>query len=197
MDQKTIAVYDENADSFVADWMSQTPAMIRALILKYFSAPAYVVDIGSGSGRDVSWLIEQGFIAEGLDASVGLLTSAKSRYPKASFRYDSLPHLENSPSSSYDYALCSAVLMHLPKHELTTAVKNILRLIKPGGIVIASVRPSRQEREREGDGRLYTELSLSELSVFFSAHSCNVLEQMTTVAGESDRTWLTIVAQKL
>lgn len=196
MDPKTIAVYDANSDQFIADWMTQTPAMIRALVLKHFSPPAAVIDVGSGSGRDVAWLMEQGFQAEGVDASEGLIAAATSKFPHGVFRLDRLPELANTASSSFDYALCSAVLMHLPKQEVSSAVRNIVRVVKPNGKLICSVRPSRQQGEREADGRLFTELALDELAELFAQHGCQVIASEQSAAEGSDRIWRTLVLQK-
>jgi ubiquinone/menaquinone biosynthesis C-methylase UbiE len=196
LDPKTIAVYDAETSSFIADWMSSTPAMVRQLVHKYFVAPARIIDIGSGSGRDVDWLMKQGFEVEGVDASQGLIAAAQSRYPQATFRYDVLPELPNTKTSTFDYALCSAVLMHLPRQDVQAAVKNILRVIKSGGKLICSVRPSRQASEREGDGRLFTELTLGELAQFFIDHGCVLLDSMESAAEGSDRLWRTIIVEK-
>ena len=197
MDPKTIAVYDADANSFIADWMLSTPAMMRQLVHKHFIVPAKVIDIGSGSGRDVDWLMKQGFPVEGVDASQGLIAAAKNRYPQATFRYDVLPDLPNTKSSSYDYALCSAVLMHLSRHDAQAAVTNILRVIKAGGRLICSVRPSRQENEREGDGRLFTEFTLDQLAQFFTDRGCVLLDSVESAAEGSDRIWRTIVVEKV
>lgn len=81
MDHRTIQQYDNSAAKYVTEWMRQTPVVIRQLVLKWFSPGSGVLDIGSGSGRDVRWLMDQGFKAEGVDASSGLLTQARLDNP--------------------------------------------------------------------------------------------------------------------
>jgi ubiquinone/menaquinone biosynthesis C-methylase UbiE len=196
MDPKTIAKYDSHADSFIADWMKRTPTMLRMLIQKYFTTSSKVIDIGSGSGRDVAWMIDHGFNAEGIDASQGLLAAAKAKYPDAKFRFDSLPDLRETSSTAYDHALCSAVLMHLPLGEVPAAVENIVRVVKPGGRIICSVRPSRSDSEREADERLFSEISLEDLANIFMTNGCHVLSAEITKAEGSDRVWRTLVLEK-
>ena len=196
MDLKTIQSYDENTKDYLADWMSVTPAMLRKLIETWFSPGSSVLDVGSGSGRDVSWMRERGFDAAGVDASVGLLEAAREKNPGVSFRVDALPLLETIESESVDHILCSAVLMHLPAGEISLAVANLTRVVKPGGRVICSVRPSREANAREMDGRLYTEISLDYLAGLFEASGCVVLHKETSGSEKPDRTWRTVVARK-
>jgi 2-polyprenyl-3-methyl-5-hydroxy-6-metoxy-1,4-benzoquinol methylase len=197
VDSKTVAKYDSDAESFIADWMSQPPVMLRRLIINHFTPKSKILDIGSGSGRDVAWMTEAQFNAEGVDASKGLLAAARLKYPHAVFRYDTLPALANTLSAAYDHALCSAVLMHLPRGEIPAAVANIVRVVGCGGKIICSVRPSRELTEREADDRLFTDINLDDLAAMFRANSCNVLDAQSTFAAGTDRIWHTLVLEKI
>ncbi len=196
MDKQTVQRYDDFAANYVAEWMPQTPVIIRNLVSKWFLPGSAVLDIGSGSGRDVGWLINQGFRAEGVDASLGLLNEARLANPNAVFRQDSLPRLESISDSSVDNILCSAVLMHLPAGDIPAAIGNMLRVLRAGGRVICSVRPSRQNEPRESDGRLYTDISPEELAGFFVAQGAVMLEIMTSDRKHIDTTWHTVVIEK-
>lgn len=196
MDLETIKKYDEETEEYLKDWMPVTPAALKQLVTSWFRPGSSVLDIGSGSGRDVHWLVGQGYKAEGVDASRGLLAVASARYPSLKLRFDSLPDLVNTHDSSFDNVLCSAVLMHLSAEQTVCAVKNILRIVKPGGRVICSVRPSREGSERESDGRLYTEMGLQKLADSFAACGGKILLQQTSSSEKIDRTWHTVVVEK-
>ena len=195
-DQQTILAYDKRADEFVSEWLPKTPADLQDLIGRYFTKGSRVLDVGSGSGRDVHWLVDRGFQAEGVDASEGLLAEARSRYPSQRFRYDALPMLSATGDGLFDHVLCSAVLMHLPEAEISSAAVNLRRVMKPGGVLICSVRPSRSSAEREVDGRLYTHLDVQKLAKYFAAPGWDILEKLTSEAQDAGRVWHTIVARK-
>jgi 2-polyprenyl-3-methyl-5-hydroxy-6-metoxy-1,4-benzoquinol methylase len=197
MDEQTIEVYNRSHSRFVLEWMPRTPVKIRELVLKYFNPGSKVLDIGSGSGRDTNWLLQRGFNAEGVDASHGLLKEARSRYPAAVFRFDALPHLSMTETSAYDHALCSAVLMHVPASQVTFAMEHTLRVIRPGGYLICSVRSSRQTEDREEDGRLFTHLTLDDLARCVAGVHAQVLESIEETVEGTQRTWRTIVCRKL
>jgi hypothetical protein len=84
----------------------------------------------------------------------------------------------------------------LSAEQTVSAVKNILRIMKPGGRVICSVRPSREGSERESDGRLYTEMGLQKLADSFAARGGKILLQQTSSSEKIDRTWHTVVVEK-
>ena len=100
MDTQTLAAYDRMAAAYAADWHTQPAASdMHALLLGHFR-PGPTADIGCGSGRDTAWLAEQGFAVTGFDASEGLLTEARQRYPDLDFRHAALPDLTGRPRAA-------------------------------------------------------------------------------------------------
>ena len=86
MDARTLDAYDRDGDAIAAKWAGKpTPEETAELILRYFEPGAATLDVGSGSGRDVHWLREQGFDAEGIERSATLLAFARQRYPDCRF----------------------------------------------------------------------------------------------------------------
>lgn len=196
MDSKTIKQYDDHSEQYISEWCAKTPEKLHALIKTWFLPKTSVLDVGSGSGRDVEWLCENGFAAEGVDASTGLLEKARSLWPKRIFRHDSLPYLRSIESQSFDNVLAAAVLMHLPLGEIEPAVQHFLRVVKVKGRVICSVRGSREASSRESDGRLFTSLELSQLAVIFERFGGKILEIVEHDQQADGRKWSTIVVEK-
>jgi trans-aconitate methyltransferase len=82
MDRDTLAAYDRGAAAFAADWHAQpAPFDLHEIVTRFFVKGGRTADIGCGSDREVAWLNAKGFPADGFDASDGLLTEARSRYP--------------------------------------------------------------------------------------------------------------------
>src|SRR5262245_37305730 len=154
MDARTVEVYDERALDFAARHRAAEPTPLYRFILGFFHAGQPSADIGCGSGRDVAWLNEQGFPTIGYDASEKMLEEAGAAYPGLDFRQAALPDLAGIEDASIDNVLCSAVLMHLPREELITAVLALARILKSLGRLVLAVRESQFDTDREPDGRL-------------------------------------------
>jgi SAM-dependent methyltransferase len=157
MDRDTLAAYQAGAEGFARDWHEQPPpADLHALIRRFFRPGGRTADIGCGSGRDVAFLAANGFDAIGYDASDALLEQARLRYPKLAFAAASLPALADLADSSLDNVLCETVIMHLPRALIAPAVRRLLAVLKPNGILYLSWRVTDGTDQRDGVGRLYT-----------------------------------------
>jgi 2-polyprenyl-3-methyl-5-hydroxy-6-metoxy-1,4-benzoquinol methylase len=52
--------------------------------------------------------------------------------------------------------LCETVIMHLPRGQIAAAVRRLLSVLKPGGILYLSWRVTEGQDVRDAGGRLYT-----------------------------------------
>jgi SAM-dependent methyltransferase len=157
MDKDTLSAYQAGAAGFARDWHEQPPpADLQALIRRFFRPGGRTADIGCGSGREVAFLASNGFDAIGYDASDALLELARLRYPKLEFRAASLPALADLPDDAFDNVLCETVIMHLPRALIAAAVRRLLAVLKPNGILYLSWRVTDGADQRDPAGRLYT-----------------------------------------
>ncbi len=189
MDKKTIEVYNKDAATYAADWLSQpTPKELHEVTLKYFSPGAATADIGCGSGRDTEWLSKQGFEVIGFDASDGLLNKAKKKFPLLKFSKANLPYLAEIKDSSFKNILCETVLQHLPVETHLDSLKNLLRILKPDGHLVISVRhPTQSSGDRENDERLYVEFNLELLLKSLAVSDVELVETSTFVSSSSGK----------
>ena len=155
MDDATLRAYDSGAAAFAQDWHEQLPAADLHTIVRRFFRPGPTADIGCGSGRDVAWLSANGFPAVGYDLSAGLLAQARARYPKLAFHSAALPALDGIADASFANVLCETVIMHLPRDDLAPAVRRLLAILAPGGVLYVSWRVTRGVDLRDSHGRLY------------------------------------------
>jgi S-adenosylmethionine-dependent methyltransferase len=118
---------------------------MRALTEFLPSAPAKLIDIGGGPGHYAINLVERGYNVTLVDLSSGNLGFAKQKAAEAGVKLDSFVHanalnLSAFPEASFDSALLMGPLYHLHKlEERRTALEQTRRLLKPGGLVFASV----------------------------------------------------------
>jgi SAM-dependent methyltransferase len=156
MDRATVDAYDAAATVFAKDWHEQpAPADLHAIVKRFFR-PGRTADIGCGSGREVAFLAANRFDAVGYDASDALLEQARVRYPKLAFKAAALPELEGIADASFDNVLCETVIMHLLRDRIDAAVRRLLAILKPGGVLYLSWRVNDGDDRRDPHGRLYT-----------------------------------------
>jgi SAM-dependent methyltransferase len=194
IDQKTVAAYDTAAADFAADWQAQpAPDDLHALIRRYF-APGPTADIGCGSGREVAWLVANGFPAVGYDGSAGLLAQARTRYPQLSFAPAALPELTGIADASFVNVLCETVIMHLPRDAVAPSVVRLMAILRGGGTLYLSWRVTRGADQRDPQGRLYTAFDVGLVTAAL-AGAAILLDEETT-SNSSGKLIHRIVARK-
>lgn len=105
-----------------------------------------VLDIGSGSGRDAAYFASRGaqFVVA-VDSSYEMLRLAKQKHGenKILWLLDSLPDLKSLSTAqlgSFDFILCSAVLMLLSEEEQSASIRTIIKLLNEGGTAIITIK---------------------------------------------------------
>lgn len=162
MDRQTLAAYDQDAAAFAKDWLDQpSPVDLQEIVERFFVRGGNSADIGCGSGREVGWLNANGFSAAGFDASEGLLAEARRRYPGLKFAHAELPDLRGIAARAYDNVLCETVIMHLERARIAAAVRRLLDIVKPSGILYLSWRVTESADLRDAQGRLYAAFDAS------------------------------------
>jgi SAM-dependent methyltransferase len=156
MDRSTLAAYDKDAASFAKEWHEQpAPVDLQDIVRRFFIKNGATADIGCGSGREVAWLNANGYPAAGFDASEGLLTEARRRYPDLKFVDAELPDLAGVVAEMYDNVLCETVIMHLDRALIAPSVRRMFEIVRPSGIFYLSWRVTDDADIRDGHGRLY------------------------------------------
>lgn len=195
MDRATLAAYDKEAAAFAQDWHDQpAPVDLQEIVARFFIKGGATADIGCGSGREVAWLNANGFPAEGFDASEGLLTEARSRYPRARFTRAELPELSGIASGSFDNVLCETVIMHLDHALIAPSVRRMLEIMKSGGIFYLSWRVTEGADLRDPHGRLYA--SFDTALVRGELAGAELLLDEEVVSASSAKTIHRLVARK-
>lgn len=167
--------------------------------LKRFSARiphGIVLDLGCGAGYDLDAFRSRGHPAFGLDYAEPLagIARARSLCPVIVADMRAVPFR----SGVFDGVWASASLLHLPRHDLPIALGEIRRVLKPGGLLFASVKAGDGSRRGE-DGRIFTlhrrdswEVSLASQG-FGSIRTANNAGASKTKVRRSQE-WITSVA---
>jgi len=172
MDEGTISIYNKNASKYCAQW-EKADGFVSSLLPHLFSEAGNVLEIGFGSGRDLSFLKEKlSLDVYGVEASEALLRKARELHPELSGRlyHGSLPEgLPELPVNRFGGILMSAVLMHLPDEELFRSALRIRELLKLNGKLVLSVPVERPDIKdgRDTDGRLMLIRPVSRIRLLF------------------------------
>jgi 2-polyprenyl-3-methyl-5-hydroxy-6-metoxy-1,4-benzoquinol methylase len=98
---------------------------------------AKVLDIGCGNGNISLALGSIGYQVTGVDIDQGSIDKASSRNTFANVSFQVLDANSFSMNDGFDAVVCSEVLEHLHKpYELS---ESIYRILKPGGVFVATV----------------------------------------------------------
>ena len=104
-----------------------------------------VLDMGCGTGRHITYLLDNGFKASGCDSSETALDIAKDVIDKIEFKLcskGSLPYED----SSFDAILCHFVVQHGKTSIVKSSIEEMHRVLKKDGILFLSV-PSTKHPE--------------------------------------------------
>ncbi|PLX28432.1 hypothetical protein C0581_02270 [Candidatus Parcubacteria bacterium] len=149
--KKTIALYSKLGTEYLDDIEAFTPVDIQEFI-DLLPENGKVLEIGCAGGRDAKVFIKQGFEYVGIDLVAKFIKEAKKRVPKGVFKKMDVLQLD-FPKNYFDAVWANAVFLHLDKKDVPKALKNIYRMLKPGGKI--------HVRVKRGKGSVYTKDNLS------------------------------------
>jgi SAM-dependent methyltransferase len=138
--------YDSNARHLAATYESLEAARLNAWFRDVLpAAPACVLDIGAGSGRDTAWLASLGFDVVAVEPSAAMVREAQRIHPESAIHWvegDALPGLERTlrRGQAFDFILLSAVWMLVPPVDQRRAFRKVVSLMKPGARMAITLR---------------------------------------------------------
>lgn len=149
----TTAVYDDRPHEFARNW-DALPSREHDLVeqlLAHVPVDGVVLDVGSGSGRDLARIRATGRRGVGVDRSQGLARIASARCTVVIADARALPLADDV----VDGVLALASLLHLSRSDLPIALGEIARVLRPGGYFATALKAGSGEYTDEA-GRHFT-----------------------------------------
>ena len=136
--RRTLAHYERNAQGFFAGTIDHDVSQnIRALLdALAVPAPAAILDLGCGPGRDLKTLSDLGHRAVGLDGSAEFVTMARA-YSGCEVWQQNFLDLA-LPAAAFDGIYANASLFHVPRAFLDKVLGELFAALKPGGVLFSS-----------------------------------------------------------
>jgi SAM-dependent methyltransferase len=101
-----------------------------------------ILDVGWGDGLLLKRLISDGKVLYGIDMSACEVNKARTRLPAAEIACGDVRNLPY-PLETFDYAICTDVMEHIPGNEVSEAC---FRVLKQGGTALFTVPVGRGRR---------------------------------------------------
>ena len=146
-DTYTHAPHAYHAQTFPLD-----PSPFLEPLTLHVPAPAQVLDVGCGSGRDLLWLKQRRYNVLGLERSPGLAKLARKHAACEVLcaDFDSF----DFTTLSVDALILIGALVHVPKDRFPATLARIPQALKPGGHVLLTMKQG-VGRSMAGDGRVF------------------------------------------
>jgi SAM-dependent methyltransferase len=141
---------------------------------------AHLLEIGCGSGRDASELVNLGFDYTGVDISPAMLALARQRLPYADFRQANVCDMVLPDVYDGFWAACS--LVHTPRSRIDQALGGIRAHLIDGAPGFIAMKPGDSERyldTPEGGTRFFSFWRPDEFSSVLARNGFKVVEDHT------------------
>lgn len=149
---RTLAFYTSRAQEYANGTKGLQLPDIIGLLAEHCPAGSRVLDLGSGSGRDLADLATRGYRVLGLDYNTPLAKIAQSysRQEVVVGDFRSLPFR----TDSFGVVWAIASLLHVPREECPGVLAEVNRVIQSHGFLLTSMQAGRGQEIAE-DGRFY------------------------------------------
>ena len=191
MTNRTIDYYNDNADEYFNSVISADMTENYTRFLQYVPKGASIVDLGCGSGRDLKYFKDNGYEAEGLDASEKLCILARE--------YSGCPvlctdFLSWKAERRYDAFWANASLLHLTGKDIITFFAQKTKYLADNGIFYMSMKTDIPQGD-DPKGRYFTPFSEELLEQLLKASKLELINRWSNsdALGRSDTKWMSVI----
>ncbi len=134
------------------------PLYAVEVLVKYVSRDANILDAGVGTGWVGQLLDEQGYHnLEGMDMSEGMLSQARNKNIYTTLYQKTMGEPLSFGTNSFDAIISVGVFS--PGHAPASSFDELIRIVKPGGYIIFTLRPDFYQSSDFKEKMAYLEIS--------------------------------------
>lgn len=171
--------------------------------LSYLQQGNAILDVGCGGGVKSQYIIDRGFSVTGIDFSEKMIEIAQERVPAGNFSVQDITRPLKF-QKQFDGIFAQAVLLHIPKDEISKTLSNLCGALKPGGYFYIALK---RKDGGQPDEQVIAENDYGyEYERFFSFFTLDEIKKYVADAGMEivfvDETeglkvnWIQIIAKK-
>ena len=163
-------------------------ADVLAPLLEALRPGSRVLDLGCGTGVPIARTLARSNRVVGVDMSGGQLSLAQRQAPGAEFVRGDMSSVAFRPGW-FDAVVSFYAIFHLPLSEHAPLIARISTWLKPGGYLLATLSPNREEGYTEdffGAEMYWSNLGLPEYRALLVASGFEVLSDGVVGHGYSD-----------
>ena len=160
-------------------------------------APARVLDVGAGSGRDAAWLAKMGHAVLAVEPSATLRAEGARLHPDPRIVWvdDRLPDLAEVRrlGTTFEVILLSAVWQHVAPSDRPAAFQTLAGLLAPEGLLLISLRLGPPDLARD-----MHPVSVAELRDLATMSGLAILREapLPDKLGRSEISWVTVALRR-
>ena len=192
----TINYYDNNAHEFYKSTVNVEFTTMQKRFLSKLQRGSIILDFGCGSGRDIKFFMQQGYVVDAMDGSEELCKLA-SEYTGIEVKH--MLFQELSEIDKYDGIWACSSILHLSVEELDCVMRKMFVALKVNGIIYTSFKYGTFEGER--NGRYFTDMTEEKFAKFLSeTDGLKIEEQWITSdvrPGRGEEKWLNLILRKI
>jgi SAM-dependent methyltransferase len=190
--------YAEEADQLFQRYESISFAEVHRSVLHLIpTAPCWVLDIGSGTGRDAAALAAMGHRVVAVEPTAEMRIRAAALHPSQQIEWleDSLPDLAQVTQlgGQFQLVMLTAVWMHLDEPQRRRAMPRVASLVRMGGFISMTLRHGPVP-----PGRRMFEVSANETIALAEAEGlrCLLSQERTPALATPNVSWTRLVFAK-
>lgn len=191
--------YDQMAWGYLSTKAGDAAQVLSTLMLLTTDMPdgAKMLDLGCGAGVPSTQFLSRRFDVTGVDISAQQLELARTYAPDATLIKSDMMSL-NFPEATFELVVAFYSIIHVPREEQSTLVRNIHDWLKPGGRFLATwplVEWEGEEKDWEGwGGTMWWSHFGGVDNLRMLREAGFIIESVEEHVGEED--WLWVVARK-
>lgn len=195
------AGYAQHATALLKQYESLRFEDVHHRVLNYLpAAPAQVLDVGAGTGRDAAHFAEQGHSVLAVEPTTELREGAQQLHPSTAITWldDCLPNLDKVAAlkTTYDLIMLNAVWMHLNPAQQERGMRTLAQLTHSGSRVLFTLRHGPVPA-----GRVMFEVSGEHTGKLAAAHGfstllCTTHDSIQTANRAGGIQWTTLVLER-
>lgn len=193
---KTYLFYRSHTEKYVSETFDIKLTDTLQSFTDCLPSNASILDIGCGSGRDALYFLKHGYDVIAIDMVNEMAVSASKKLSREVLvrSYFNLDF-----KNKFDGVWSSASLLHCPKSEFISAVKNIADALKLNGIAYISLKHGRGE-SLDNFGRYFSYYTEQEITALFDGiNNLSITRLWLNESNlrDSNQVWINLLIRKV